>query len=320
VDKGGKPTFQKVMKGLEFLRKHNTEFNTLTVVNRANSQEPLEVYRFLKEIGSRFLQFIPLVEREPNEAARAMGLDLSGPPGPPGFVPIDHIPGKPGTFPPEEPLSTVPSVTPWSVKPRDFGTFLTTIFDHWVRGDVGQVFVQLFDTALAGWMGMEPPLCVFAETCGNALVLEHNGDLYACDHYVYPEYRLGNIMETPLAELAHRSEQHGFGQAKWDSLPTYCLDCDVRFVCNGECPKHRFLSTPEGEPGLNYLCSGYKRFFGQITPQMEIMAELLNRRRPPAEIMALMSAQDRAAAITSAGRNDPCPCGSGRKFKACCGK
>ena len=317
VDKGGKPTFQKVMKGLGFLRKHGTEYNTLTVVNRANSQEPLEVYRFLKEIGSRFLQFIPLVERGPDSAARSRGLDLSGPPGPPGFAQIENLVGQPGPGLVEGGCSTV---TPWSVEAREFGAFLSTIFDEWVRKDVGRIFIQLFDTALAGWMGMEPPLCVFAETCGNALVLEHNGDLYACDHYVYPEYRLGNILETPVAELAHLPEQHGFGQAKWDSLPRYCLDCEVRFVCNGECPKHRFLDTPGGEPGLNYLCSGYKHFFNHITPEMEIMAELLKRRRPPAEIMSMMAAQDRAAALATAGRNDPCPCGSGKKFKTCCGK
>ncbi len=320
VDKGGKPTFRKVMNGLDFLRKHGTEYNTLTVVNRANSQHPLKVYDFLKGIGSRFFQFIPLVEREPGPSAKALGLDLSGPPGPAGFVQLESKigptdPARPGSFSPD-----LPPVTPWSVEPKEFAGFLTAIFDTWVRRDVGQVFVQLFDTALAGWMGMEPPLCVFAETCGNALVLEHNGDLFACDHYVYPEYLLGNIFDTPLVDLAHRPEQHQFGQAKSDDLPRYCLDCDVRFVCNGECPKHRFLETPDGDPGLNYLCSGYKRFFRHIRPQMEIMAELLRRRRPPAEVMALMAAQDQAEAAANTGRNDPCPCGSGRKFKTCCGK
>ena len=301
VDKGGKPTFDKVMRGLDFLQKHGTEYNTLTVVNRANSQRPLDVYRFLKEIGSRFFQFIPLVEREANSEALEQGLSLSGPP--------DGGEDDPGLPPP---------VTPWSVEARQFGEFLVAIFDYWVRHDVGEVFVQLFDTTLAGWMGAEPPLCVFAETCGNAMVLEHNGDLFSCDHYVYPEYLLGNIVETPMAELARLPEQVRFGEAKLEALPRYCLDCPVRSACNGECPKHRFIDAPGGEPGLNYLCGAYKRFFTHVTPSMEIMAELLRRRRPPAEIMGMMALQDREAGMKAAGRNDPCPCGSGKKFKKCC--
>jgi uncharacterized protein len=301
VDKGGKPSFHKVMRGLDFLQKHGTEYNTLTVVNRANSERPLEVYRFLKEIGSRFFQFIPLVEREADAPAREQGLSLSGPP----------VAGS-------DPLTTSPPVTRWSVEARQYGAFLVQIFDEWVRHDVGQVFVQLFDTTLAGWMGAEPPLCVFAETCGDALVLEHNGDLYSCDHYVYPEYLLGNILDTPMEELVGTPEQVRFGEAKRDDLPRYCLECPVRFVCNGECPKHRISSTPDGDPGLNYLCPAYKRFFTHVTPAMEIMAELLRRRRPPAEIMGMMALQDEAAARETAGRNDPCPCGSGKKFKNCC--
>jgi len=334
VDKGGKPTFQRVMKGLAFLKKHGTEYNTLTVVNRANSQRPLDVYRFLDEIGSRFFQFIPLVEREPDTAAKSMGLDLSGPPSPAGGgEPFQEDPpltpgsaenaqlqnpaGTPGSVEKSQPKTA--ALTTWSVDARQYGEFLKAIFDEWVRKDVGRIFVQLFDTALAGWMGMEPPLCVFAESCGNAMVLEHNGDLYACDHYVYPNYRLGNIMETPLEELAYLPEQLRFGQAKWDELPRFCMDCQLRFVCNGECPKHRFLISPDGEPGLNYLCSGYKRFFTHVRPQMEIMAGLLKRGRPPAEIMSMMAAQDRASAMAATGRNDPCPCGSGKKNKHCCG-
>jgi uncharacterized protein len=206
------------------------------------------------------------------------------------------------------------------VEPRKFGDFLVTVFEEWVRKDVGEVFVQLFDVALAGWVGMEPPLCVFARICGNAMVLEHNGDLFSCDHYVYPEYRLGNILETGLEELARGPEQIGFGEAKETTLPRFCRECQVRFVCNGECPKHRFLETPEGEPGLNYLCAAYKRFFTHVTPHMETMAELLRRERPPAEIMAMVAQQDRATAMENAGRNDPCPCGSGRKLKQCCGR
>jgi len=318
VDKGGKGTFQQVMRGLELLKKHGTDFNTLTVVNRLNSTHPLEIYRFLKETGSGFLQFIPLVERAPDDPARAHGLGLAGPPGPQGLVQLAGSDaareGKPVPSSPSYP------VTPWSVEGRQFGVFLSTIFDEWVRHDVGQVFVQAFDTALAAWTGMEPPLCVFGETCGNALVLEHNGDLYTCDHYVYPEYRLGNVMDTSLAELVRSPEQLAFGAAKRDALPRYCLECPVRFACNGECPKHRFVETPDGEPGLNYLCAGYRHFFQHVRPEMEIMAELLRNRRPPAEIMALLSEQDRRRAMETVGRNDPCPCGSGRKYKRCCGK
>ncbi len=299
VDKGGHPSFHKVMRGLEYLTKHETEFNTLTVVNRLNAESPREVYNFLKEIGSRFFQFIPLVEREPDSGAKGLELDLA--------------------FPPDKVEDETPPVTPWSVGAKQYGTFLLEIFDEWVRQDVGSVFVQLFDTTLAGWTGAEPPLCVFARTCGNAMVLEHNGDLFSCDHYVYPDYRLGNILDTPLAELATLPEQVAFGQAKETDLPAYCRRCDVRFLCNGECPKHRFVDTPDGEPGLNYLCPSYKRFFTKTAPHFQLMADLLRQRRPPAEIMSLLPEMERQKAMAEAGRNDPCPCGSGKKFKSCCG-
>jgi uncharacterized protein len=307
VDKGGKPSFKKVMRGLDLMKRHGTEFNTLTVVNRLNSMEPEAVYRFLKGIGSQFLQFIPLVEREADPVAKARKLELAGPPG--GGETSESGPG-----------SEVPPVTSWSVEPEAFGGFLMGVFDEWLKEDVGRVFVQLFDTTLAGWMGAQPPLCVFAETCGDALVLEHNGDLYSCDHYVYPEFKVGNIMEDALADLATSSRQMEFGQAKRDTLPEYCLRCEVRFLCNGECPKHRFIETPDGEPGLNYLCQGYKRFFTETTPAFQLMAELLKRGRPPAEVMGIMAERRRSEALAAAGRNDPCPCGSGKKFKNCCGK
>jgi uncharacterized protein len=299
VDKGGKPTFRKVMRGLEFLRKHETEFNTLTVVNRQNSQAPKEVYTFLKEIGSRYFQFIPLVEREPDAGARALDLDLAFPPG-------------------HEDAESVP-VTPWSVEARQYGDFLLGVFDEWVRNDVGSVFVQLFDVTLAGWTGMQPPLCVFAKTCGDAMVLEHNGDLFSCDHYVYPSYRLGNVLETPVGELAVLPEQVAFGQAKSESLPGYCRRCEVRFLCNGECPKHRFMETPDGEAGLNYLCPGYKKFFSRTAVHFQLMADLLKQQRAPAEIMVILPEMERQEAMAEAGRNDPCPCGSGKKYKNCCG-
>ena len=299
-DKGGHPSFETVMRGLAFLQKHGTDFNTLTVVSHANARRPLEVYRFLKEIGSAYLQFIPLVERRPDAAARTLGLDLALPPDP--SLGDAH-----------------PAVTPETVTPADYGSFLLAVFDEWVRNDVGRVFVQLFDATLAGWMGMEPPLCVFSETCGDALVLEHDGGLFSCDHYVYPGYRLGSILETPLDQLAASPAQVAFGQAKKDTLPRYCRECEVRFLCNGECPKHRFIVTPDGEPGLNWLCAGYKRFFTTTAPQFRAMADLLRIRRPPADIMLVMAARDREEALRRAGRNDPCPCGSGRKFKSCCG-
>jgi uncharacterized protein len=267
VDKAGKSSFERVMRGLGFLKKHQTEFNTLTVVNRANSQQPLEVYRFLKETGSKYLQFIPLVERKPDASAKESNLDFSEPP-------------PSGKWAPSEP------VTAWSVESRQYGEFLVKIFNEWVRQDVGQVFVQLFDAALGSWMGASASLCVFAETCGNALVLEHNGDLYACDHYVYPRYKLGNLLNQSLGELVNSPVQRKFGADKLITLPKYCRECEVRFACNGECPKHRFLRTIDGEPGLNYLCAAYKRFFNHIDPQMRTMARFVRGGQPAALIMA----------------------------------
>jgi len=266
VDKAGKSSFDRVMSGLAFLKKHQTEFNTLTVVNRANSQQPLAVYQFLKETGSKFLQFIPLVERKPDAGAKELQFGYSEPP----------LAGK---WSPSEP------VTAASVESRQYGEFLVKIFDEWIRQDVGQVFVQLFDAALGSWMGTGASLCVFAETCGTALVLEHNGDLYACDHYVYPRYKLGNLLNQSLGEMVNSPAQRKFGADKQTTLPKYCRECDVKFACNGECPKHRFLRTIDGEPGLNYLCAAYKRFFHHVDPHMQRMAGLLRRGQPAASIM-----------------------------------
>jgi uncharacterized protein len=265
VDKRQRPTFDAVMAGLKVLRKHAVEFNTLTVVNRKNSRHPLEVYRFLKEIGSRFHQFIPLVERRRDAEAERLSLDLAAPP-------------HPGTI-------SASTVTEWSVEARTYGDFLIAIFDEWVRKDVGRVFVQIFDVALGNWMRMGSGLCVFSETCGRALALEHNGDLYACDHYVYPEYRLGNLLARTLGDMVNSPLQVKFGQDKKDALPRYCRECPVRFACNGECPKHRFMRTPDGDPGLNYLCPGYKKFFAHVDPHMRAMADLLRAGRPAADIM-----------------------------------
>jgi len=257
------------MRGLELLKKHGVEFNTLTVVHRANSQQPLEVYRFLKSIGSRYLQFIPLVERAAPKKMKSLGYDFAEPPLPEGN-------------------NDVATVTPWSVEPEQYGIFICAIFDEWVRHDVGQTFVQLFDVALGNWMGLGSSLCVFAEKCGAALAIEHNGDLYSCDHYVYPRYRLGNVLNQDLGAMANSPEQTMFGNDKLDSLPQFCRRCDVRFACNGECPKHRFIKTPDGENGLNYLCAGYKRFFHHIDPHMRLMAKLLRANEAPARIMEMI--------------------------------
>lgn len=296
VDKGGRPTFDRVMRGLGYLKKHGVEFNTLTVVQRNNSYHPLEVYRFLKEAGSRFVQFIPVVERVTDNRG-ADGLVLIGPA-----------------------QDAAARVAGWSVEPLQYGKFLCAVFDEWARNDAGRVYVQIFDVALEMWLGLPAGLCVFRETCGAALALEHNGDLYSCDHFVYPENKLGNIMEHPLASLAASERQMRFGLDKRDCLPRYCRECDVRFACNGECPKHRFTRAPDGEYGLNYLCSGYKLFFHHIDPYMRFMAAELRAQRPPANVMQWARLQDMLRAQAQPpGRNHPCPCGSGLKYKKCCG-
>lgn len=287
-DKGGNPAFDRVMGGLALLKKHGIEFNILACVQAANADHPLEVYRFLRdEVGARFIQFIPIVERD-NDTGFQEG----------------------------------EKVTDRSVTGRQYGDFLIAIFDEWVRQDVGRVFVQIFDVALAAWLGQRPGLCVFDETCGTALALEHNGDLYACDHFVEPRYKLGNVQETPLIELVGSEQQRQFGLDKWDRLPRHCQECEVRFLCNGGCPKNRVLRTPDGEPGLNYLCEGYKAFFTHIDRPMRIMAAELRAGRPPANIMLYLAREeaDLQRRFARARRNDPCPCGSGLKFKHCHGR
>jgi uncharacterized protein len=294
VDKGGQPTFDRVMRGMDTLKRHKVDFNTLTTVHRANGDSPLEVYRFLRENGSGFMQFIPIVERMAQQVT-SEGLRLISPD-----------------------FAGAAKVAPWSVEPRQFGRFLCAIFDEWVRKDVGRTYVQLFDVSLELWSGMEASLCIFRKTCGAALAIEHCGDLYSCDHFVYPENRLGNIMDSPLASLIDSAQQQHFGEAKESTLPRYCRECDVRFACNGECPKHRFLTTPDGEPGLNYLCAGYKMFFHHVDPYMRYMAAELAAQRAPANVMHWVAAQEAEERRGKLGRNDPCPCGSGKKFKNCC--
>ncbi len=309
VTRGGKPTFDEVMRGLQLLKTHRAEFNTLTVVHRDLAHHPREVYEFLRAQGSGFMQFIPLVERVATGTK-----ELVGPAPLKIWVPQSEV-------------------APWSVEPLQFGLFLSDIFDQWVRRDVGRVYVQTFDVQLGIWAGQGSGLCVFSETCGNALAMEHTGDVYACDHFVFPQFRLGNIHDTPLKDLVESPVQRKFGRDKRDTLPAYCRRCDVRFACNGECPKNRFAITPDGEPGLNYLCPGYKHFLHHIRPAMQTMAQLLRQGRAPAEIMQILAwregrlshpprpleAPPPRLAPQGVGRNDRCPCGSGRKFKKCCG-
>ena len=298
VDRGQKPSFDRVMAGLDKLKQHQVEFNTLTVLQHHNAGHPLEVYRFLRETGSRFMQFIPIVER------------LAPQPGPDGLELV--APRFEGGA----------LVARWSVGATQYGRFLCRVFDEWVRRDVGSYFVQLFDVALGAWMGEEPSLCIFAETCGRALVIEHNGDLYSCDHFVYPDYRLGNVQDESIRDMVGSPAQIRFGRDKRDALPEYCRKCRFLLACNGGCPKHRFERTPDGEAGLNYLCEGYQRFFVHATPYMQAMTRELEQGRPAANVMAWVRSQDEAAAPArrkEPGRNDPCPCGSGRKYKRCCG-
>ncbi len=261
VLKGNQPTFKKVMQGIDYLKKYNVNFNTLSCVQKDNSYKALEVYNFLKEIGSKFIQFIPIVERKAKSFTEN-NLELVSPK-----------------------YKNKAEVTEWSVEPLQFGKFLQEIFDEWVRKDVGKIFVQIFDLALEAWYGYAPSLCVFRKRCGTALAIEHNGDIYSCDHYVYPENKLGNVTEENMAKIVNSEQQIKFGLDKEMSLPQYCRDCEVRFICNGECPKHRFIKTPDGEEGLNYLCEGYKYFFKYINPYMEFMVTELENKRPPANIM-----------------------------------
>lgn len=254
VDKGGKASFDRVMEGLDFLKKHQVEFNILTTVHAGNVEHPLDVYRFLRdEVGTQFIQFIqfiPIVERK-NDSGYQEGF----------------------------------KVTKRSLTGKGYGQFLIAIFDKWLRQDVGRVYVQIFDIALGVWYGQRAGLCIFEETCGLALAMEHNGDLYSCDHYVEPNFFLGNIDQENLMDLVASDEQSQFGSAKRDRLPRYCQECEVRFICNGGCPKNRIRRTPDGEEGLNFLCQGYKTFFNHIDEPMKVMVQLLRTGRPPADVM-----------------------------------
>jgi len=287
-DKRGHGTFDRVVRAARLLQKHKVEFNILCTVNRKNADHPLEVYRFFRDdLGGQYIQFLPIVERD-NESGFQEGN----------------------------------KVTDRSVRPEQWGHFLIEIFDEWVERDVGQTFVLNFDGALAGWVGRAATVCVFAPTCGLGMALEHNGDLYSCDHFVEPDHYLGNILKTPMIDLVASEKQCTFGMNKKESLPRYCRECNFLSVCNGECPKNRLIETPDGEPGLNYLCSGYKAFFMHADQPMRIMADLLRRGRNADEVIKVMKAEEKGGerVTTKPGRNDPCFCGSGLKFKKCHGK
>jgi uncharacterized protein len=306
VNKGGAGSFDQVMRGWEALRRHEVDFNILCTVHAANAGHPLEVYRFFRdELKAEFVQIIPIVERATQETLPVANQGWSERPGSarPLYTQHGHL------------------LTERSVEPEQYGRFLIAIFEEWVRRDVGKVFVQMFDVALASWVGMHT-LCIFSPTCGNALALEHNGDLYSCDHFVEPDFLLGNIRDTNMSDLVASPRQRQFGRDKQDTLPRYCRECEVRFACHGGCPKDRFITTPDGEPGLNYLCPGYKMFFRHIDRPMRGMADLIRRGRYADEIMRWYASEDArlAQAFAKAGRNDPCPCGSGLKFKHCHGQ
>lgn len=259
-DKGGHPTFERVLAAVERLKRHGVEFNTMTAVNRFSEGRGREVYRFLKSLGSRFMQFMPVVE----------------------YVCDPQGGGRPGIVAPHTPGSRLAE---WSVSARGFGEFLCEVFDDWVLSDVGSYYVQLFDVSLAQWYGVRPSLCSFCDACGDSLVVEHNGDIYSCDHFVFPEYRLGNMTDMPLQKAFASRRQGDFGAAKHNALPDECRRCRWYFACRGECPQHRFDRTASGEENLNALCEGYRTFFSHIDPYMKRMSELLRAGQPAALVM-----------------------------------
>lgn len=266
-DKGRNPTFDKVIRGIGLLYSGGVEFNTMSTVNKASEGRGLEVYQFLKSIGSRYMQFMPVLEHVKYPVdGNGKAVKGSRP-----FIVDPHEPGA--------------QIAPWSVSDIGFGKFMCDIFDFWVRNDVGRYYVNQFDAALANWYGVSPGTCVYAETCGGNSVIEHNGDLYPCDHFVYPKYLLGNITEKTISEMMASDLQVKFGIDKRNSLPSKCRRCEWLFACHGECPKHRFNSTEAGETGLNALCAGYKMFYGHIAPYMDFMKDLLNEEKAPSGVI-----------------------------------
>ena len=294
VTRAGKPSHGKVMAAIEKMKKHGVDFNTLTVLNSENIKYPEEVYDFLVGIGSTFLQFIPIVERQAQQATDE-GLYLISP---------DY--------------EADAQVTPWSAPAQAYGEFLNRVFDRWVKKDVGRIFVNTFDATLATWCNEPAGTCVQSETCGHAFILESNGDMYNCDHFVYPEHRLGNIHSTTIREMNQLDKAVQFGKDKKDQLTLQCRRCEYRSACHGGCPKHRFARSDSGQPGHSYFCAGYKAFFEHTAPQMKTMRDLLMRGRPASDIIYLQLQQQMTAKQFSGGRNAPCPCGSGKKSKRCC--
>jgi len=277
VTRSQKPTHDQVMRGYQLLQQHQIHCDILCVVNAHNVQYPIQIYRFFKQIKAQYLSFLPLVELQPDSPAG-----------------VSH--------------RTMPA--------KAWGDFLCVIFDEWVDRDVGRIKVQIFEEAAGTALGQEHALCIFRQTCGDIPVIEHNGDFFSCDHFVDAEHHMGNIQETQLAELLENPTQRAFGQAKLDVLPRYCQACEVRAMCNGECPKNRFCQTPDGEAGLNYLCEGYKRFFTHSQPFISELAAL--RRQDNPKRQTPMAQATNTQTNLKAGRNDPCPCGSGLKYKKCC--
>ena len=258
----GNPSWQKVMHGIELLKKHHVEWNAMAVVNAYNADHPLEFYHFFKDNGCQYLQFTPIVERLTKHQDGRTLASLAD----------NH----------EIPLAD------FSVTPEQWGNFLCAIFDEWVRNDVGKMFVEIFDCTLANWMGVLPGICAYSKNCGHAGVMEHNGDVYSCDHFVFPEYKLGNIRDHTLIEMLYGDKQHAFSRLKHTSLPRQCKECDMEFACHGECPKNRFEKDKYGELGLNYLCKGYYQYYSHVAPYMDFMKRELQAQRPPANIMEVL--------------------------------
>ena len=258
----GKPSWKKVMQGIKLLKKHGVEWNAMAVVNAYNANHPLEFYRFFKENGCQFLQFTPIVERQTrHEDGRTLA----------SLADKDEI-----------------SLSEASVAPEQWGYFLCAIFDEWVRKDVGKIFVEIFDCTLANWMGISPGICAYSKECGHAGVMEHNGDVYSCDHFVFPEYKLGNIRDHSLIDMLYGEQQQEFSRLKHSSLPRQCKECDMEFACHGECPKNRFMKDKYGDSGLNYLCPGYYHYYQHVAPYMDYMKQELMSQRPPSNIMKVV--------------------------------
>ncbi|MFP4661993.1 MAG: anaerobic sulfatase maturase [Halanaerobiales bacterium] len=275
-NKKGEATYQDVISGIELMKKYNVDFNILCVINDINSDHPVEVYNHFKEIGTNYIQLIPIVEV----------------------------------------MNDKGNVSTRSVEPGKYGRFLISVFDQWVRNDLGEVYIQIFEEAVTAWSGYRPNLCVFSETCGNAEVMEHNGDIYSCDHFVFPEYKLGNLLDQPLLEMIQSAKQKKFGQDKLDTLADKCRHCEVNFICHGGCPKNRIVPINNDDKKLNYLCEAYKMFFNYIDPFMKEIVNSLKKRQSPVLIKdKMVEVYDR---VWDIGRNAPCPCGSGKKYKKCC--